>query len=74
MTRERRTIRDLKKKIESLESQIRKLENDRNLFREHFQKRYEWFWKLLEGNDAPNMKWLLQNDSMWLRRFEYWSF
>jgi cell division protein FtsB len=57
MTRERKKISDLKKKIQALEEKIDKLETDR---------------KLLKENSEPDLKWLCHNDSLWLRKFEYW--
>jgi chromosome segregation ATPase len=72
MTRERKKISDLKKKIQALEAKIDKLETDRAQFRDHFKVRYDWWWKLLKENSEPDLKWLCHNDSLWLRKFEYW--
>lgn len=72
--RDRKTIKRLHEQIRALETEKRTLEGDRDLFREHFVSRFNWWAKLLTDGGRPSLPWLLQDDAMWLRRFKYWWF
>lgn len=64
----------LRARIKELELEVSKLEADRDKFRSHFAGRYKWFWELVEKDQAPNMKWMVKDDSMFLRRVQWWYF
>ena len=62
----------LNARIEALEKEVSELRDDRNLFREHFINRFQWWVKLQSEKSSPNLAWIIQNDAKWLQRFKYW--
>lgn len=59
-------------RIAQLEKENMELVNDRALFREHFQQRFQWWTKLLKEGSNPNLAWVIESDAKWLQRFKYW--
>jgi len=62
----------LNARIEALEKEVSELRDDRNLFREHFINRFQWWVKLQSEKSSPNLAWIIENDAKWLQRFKYW--
>jgi len=74
---EKRLARRLRlqwEQIQKLNQQIDELKNDRDLFRNHFVSRFQWWFRLMKANQTPSLTWLAENDAMWLRQFKWWPF
>jgi hypothetical protein len=56
-----------------LNQTIYSLEAERQLFRDHFAKRFKWWFELLKNNQSPSLTWLAEDDAYWLRKFKIWS-
>jgi len=62
----------LQARIDELVKENTELRQDRTLFREHFQSRFQWWISLMKEGKTPNMAWLIENDAKWLQRLAYW--
>lgn len=62
----------LRQRIKYLESENESLINDRRLFREHFINRFKWWIELLGKQAKPDLKWVIEDDATWLRKFQTW--
>lgn len=62
----------LRERVKELEAERDALKKDREEFRAHFIQRFKWWIELLGSQSKPNLAWLVENDAIWLRRFERW--
>lgn len=65
-------IKQLKEKIKRLEKEKDEILQDRVKFRNHFQKRLQWWIRLLGENKTPEMKWLIEDEAKFLNSVEHW--
>lgn len=65
-------IKQLKEKIKRLEKEKDEILQDRVKFRNHFQKRLQWWIRLLGENKIPEMKWLIEDEAKFLNSVEHW--
>ncbi len=63
----------LRERIAYLEVANRELEADRNLFRDHFARRFRWWIELLGKNETPKLAWLIEADAKEMRAMQWWS-
>ena len=62
----------LRERVKELEADVRELEDDRRLFREHFITRFKWWIELIGSGKSPNLSWLIESDAKYLRQFKFW--
>ena len=65
--------RRLRERVAQLEKDLSEVEADRDLFRDHFTRRFRWWIKLIGDKQTPNMQWLIEDDAKELRGFKWWS-
>jgi len=58
-----RQMRYRKIEEERLNDKIRKLENERRLYQEHFARRFKWWIELSRKNTTPDLAWLIEQDA-----------
>lgn len=63
----------LRERIKYLEAYQAELESDRELFRDHFARRFRWWIELLGKHSSPNIKWLIEYDAKEMRKMKWWS-
>jgi len=63
----------LRERIKRLEREKSEVEGDRDLFREHFARRFRWWIKLLGEQSGPDLKWLIEDDAKEMRNMKWWS-
>jgi len=73
VARLRSKIKYLKLDNARLSTRVNDLEFDRDKLRQHFATRFNWWRKLLDDGQTPNLPWLLHSDGLWLRTFKYWT-
>ena len=65
--------RRLRERIKALEQQNHELTHDRELFRDHFSRRFKWWIQLMGDSKTPSLSWLIEADAKELRNFTWWS-
>ncbi|TKB81929.1 MAG: hypothetical protein E8D44_13215 [Nitrospira sp.] len=68
----RARLRAKEAELLTLRTDLDDVRQDRNELREHFKQRFQWWIKLLGEKGQPNMAWLVEQDALWLRRFQWW--
>lgn len=69
-----RTVeRRLRERIAQLETELKEVQQDREIFREHFATRFRWWIKLVGEQTKPNLAWLIEDDAKYLRRMQWWG-
>ena len=64
--------RKLKKRVRELEQELDQVRADREIFREHFMRRFRWWVELMGKGEQPNLAWLVENDGRTLNRLKWW--
>lgn len=74
MTKERRRINELKQELADAREELRKMTNDRTIWRNEFMKHFKWFIKLLGEKGSPSLPWLIEDMSKTINKVEtfYW--
>lgn len=62
----------LRLRIKDLESEVEKLKNDRQKFRDHFERRFKWWLSLLGEGKHPVMSWLVEDEAKFMAGVERW--
>lgn len=65
--------RTLRARVTVLEAEVRELQEDREVFREHFKERFRWWIELLGKQEKPSLPWLIESEAKWLRRFQWFA-
>ncbi len=63
----------LRERIKELEKENQEVSEDRDLFRDHFARRFRWWIELVGKQKTPNMAWLIEADAKEMRAMKWWS-
>ena len=62
----------LRDRINELEKSHDEAVADRDLFRDHFARRFRWWIELLGKNEKPSLPWLIEADAKQMQSMKWW--
>lgn len=62
----------LRERIKQLEAELQETRDDRQLFRDHFARRFRWWIELIGSQSTPSLPWLIEQDAKEMRHMKYW--
>lgn len=64
--------KQLRERIKYLEARVAEVEADRDVFRDHFSRRFRWWLELLGKSENPSLASLIEADAKQMRMMKWW--